>query len=190
MRSLAIFMSFAVVAILSACGTGQMISYGPDGKQTLYSKYYDTGFWLEDGKLGLQVVADHEMTSGPNAAAATGKITIYLINLEQKPTELRSLVISDRQKVKSLPSEQTLKAKPRSRTKAEFGQLSIFNYGEKLDLIIQYELANGTKKTKEVVLTRRTEQEIAKYFGPKGRPPYPWFEAPYFPFNPPFVSAD
>lgn len=190
MRSLVFFLSFALLALLGACGTGQMISYGPDGKQTIYSKYYDTGFWLDEGKLGLQVVADHEMTSGPNAAAATGKLTIYLINLEQKPTEVRSLVVSGRRKLQSLPNEQTLTAKARSRTRAEFGQLHISNYGERLDLIVQYELANGTKQTKEIVLNRRTEQEIEKYFGSKGRPPYPWFETPYFPFNPPFVSVE
>jgi hypothetical protein len=191
MRNLVVFLSITLLAMLGACSTDGQMTSGTGSNQIIYSKYYDTGFWLEEGKLGLQVVTDHEPTSGANAALASGKITIYLINLEQKPTEVRSLVISDKQgKVKSLPEEQAVTAKARSRTKAALGQLRIFNYGESLDLIVQYELANGTKQTKEILLKRRTVQEIEKYFGAKGKPPYPWFEAPYFPFNPPFVAAE
>jgi hypothetical protein len=38
---------------------------------------------------------------------------------------------------------------------------------------------------KELTLKRLTENEYARYSGRSGVPPYPWFVAPHFPFNPP-----
>ena len=60
------------------------------------------------------------------------------------------------------------------------------NYGKEVKLSVEYEL-DGVTDVKSFILKRRTDKEIEEYFSRSGHPPYPWFQAPYYPFRPPLL---
>jgi hypothetical protein len=173
-----------ILTLLGACATGQMVSYEAGGKQTNYSKYYDLGVWLEEGKLGLQVAVDHGPTPNPRLVIATGSVTLYLVNLETKPRQIRSLSVVTAKNERSLPQEASAVAAQRARTRVPLGTIPIFDYGTEIPLTITIDVDGAAPKTMKLTVPRLTEQQL-EVFGPKGRPPYPWFQTPYFPFEPP-----
>jgi hypothetical protein len=179
----------AAFVLLAACSSGQMISYGPGSQKVVYSKYYDRGVWLEEGALGLQVVVDHGTRPNPNLVVATGTVTIYLVNLETKPRTIGDLLVSTSMKETSLPNPTAAVALPRARTKVPLGSVPIFDYATEVPLTIRYRLDDQPSTTKVITLPRIPEDEL-KAWGPGGRPPYPWFSAPYFPFDPPLRIVD
>ncbi len=180
----------AMLALLSACSTtGQMVSIEADGKRTNYSKYYDLGVWLEEGKLGLQVTVDHGPLPNPRLVIATGTVTLYLVNLETRPRQIRGLSVATMKNEKSLSQESSAVALQRARTKVPLGTIPIFDYGHEVPLTITIEVDGLPPKIMKLTVPRLTEQQL-EAFGPKGRPPYPWFQAPYFPFEPPLSIAN
>ena len=178
-----------MLAHLGGCATGQMVSYEAGGKQTSYSKYYDLGVWLEEGKLGLQVAVDHGPTPNPRLVIATGAVTLYLVNLETRPRQIRGLSVATAKNERSLPQEASAVAAQRARTKVQLGTIPIFDYGTEIPLTITIEVDGLGPKTMKLTVPRLTEQQL-EVFGPKGRPPYPWFQAPYFPFEPPLAIVN
>jgi hypothetical protein len=174
----------ASCAMLFACSTGQMTSYGPDGTRTVYSKYYDKGVWLEEGRLGLQLVVDHGAAPNPNVVVADGLVTIYLVNLEDRPREIQSLAVSTPRHEKLLRQDLRVVALKRSRTKVPMGTIPIFDYGTEIPLTVTFQIDGGPQQTLNVTLPRITDPQL-KARDSGERPPYPWFEAPYFPFTPP-----
>jgi hypothetical protein len=191
MRTIAALIALTICAVLAACGTPTATITGNDGTKQQYSRYYDAGDWLEEGKLGLTVVLDHEMTSGANAPEATGKVTLYLLNLDSTPVTVRSLIVSTPQQQQSLASAQSAVAKMRSRTRVNFGKVPLPNNATEVRLFVQYQLEGADKIVKEFVVKRRTPDELTLYFSGRGvPPPYPWFRAPYYPFSPPLMSTE
>jgi hypothetical protein len=186
----------AMLAVLGACSTGpvesvdtvgRMVSVDADGKRTNYSKYYDLGVWLEEGKLGLQVVIDHGPLPNPRLVIATGTVTLYLVNLETRPRQIRGLSVVTNKNEKSLPLESSALALQRARTRVPLGTIPIFDYGKEVPLTITIEVDGSPPKIVKLIVPRITEQQA---FWLKGPPPYPWFKAPYFPFDPPLSIAD
>ena len=179
-----------VLALLAACASGQMYSSGPGGTTIIYSKYYDVGVWLEEGKLGLQVVIDHEMTSGPNAGQATGKVTLYLVNLSSESIAVSGISLTTDWNKKALLAERPVTAPSRARTRVSLGVIPISNYGTDVEVVVRCNLEGSPQRVLNLSVPRLTEQQVATSFGRGSRPPYPWFAAPYYPFDPPLKIND
>lgn len=178
-----------MLTLLGACATGQMVSHVAGGERVIYSKYYDLGVWLDEGKLGLQVAVDHGPTPNPRLVIATGTVTIYLINLEMKPRQVRGLSVATAKNERSLPQDVTAVAAQRARAKVALGTIPIFDYGTEIPLTVTVDVDGSAPKTMKLTVPRLTEQQL-EVFRPNGRPPYPWFQAPYFPFEPPLAIVN
>jgi|GEM_PF-1363810 len=158
------------------------------GKSThkVYSKYYDEGRWLIPNHVGIVAVVDHEKTRvpvvydaqrfmgalGPDDSQAMGKMTIYIWNFDSQPHAVKILRITSGSEVIA-PQNGIINALPNTKTGAIAGRIKIFDSGIKIPMMIEYEL-NGRRSKIDLVLPRRTEEDLAKYFGPGGVPPYPW----------------
>lgn len=179
---------------LAGCNSGTMTqrSYnGVTGESAVknYSKYYDAGAWLVPKHLGISVVVDHEKASvpivssvqqslgalGPGDSYANGKVTVYLWNFDARPHTVKIVrVVLLRAGEEAIAPGKVMNAPPRLKSGDVVGNLTIFNYGTELPLRVEYEV-DGTPGRVELKLPRRTTDEIEKYFGESGRPPYPWY---------------
>lgn len=172
-----------------------------------YSKFYDAGDWLLEGKLGLQLAITQEKTFipvlydiqkgldaigvpgvlGESDQNATGVITFYLVNLELQNRPLRLLRVSSGAREATPTVVRDIIAGARTQTRIDMGSVPILNYGKEVKLSVEYELG-GITNVKSFVLKRRTDKEIEEYFSRNGRPPYPWYRTPYYPFRPPLFQ--
>ena len=156
--------------------------------RTVYSKYYDAGDWLISQHLGMSVVVDHEKTEipiihgvqqsigalGPSDSYANGKVTIYIWNRDRESHQVKIVRVSSRQEVLE-PKEKEFVGLEGQRTGGEVGSMQISNYGTEIPIKIEYQL-DGKAGQIELTLARRTNDDLKKYFGPGGMPPYPWFQ--------------
>jgi len=162
---------------------------GRTGKSThkVYTKYYDAGTWLIPKHLGIVAVVDHEKTRmpivsgvqqslgalGPADSYAMGKVTIYIWNFDSQSVPVKILRVTSGSEVITLENG-VINALPKTKTGGVAGELKIFDSGTELPIMIEYEL-NGKRSKINLILPRRTEEDLAKYFGPKnGISPYPW----------------
>lgn len=187
------------VLVLAGCNAGSMVhdQYDPKTGQlsrTVYSKYYDAGDWIIPHHLGMSVVVDHEKTEipvlhgiqqsigalGPSDSYARGKITVYIWNRDPEKHHVKIVRVSA---TRSLDDSPNNFVEPQGkefigitgeRTGGEIGYIDIFNYGTAIPLKVEYEI-NGKPAAMELTLVRRTDEEIRRYFGPGGTPPYPWY---------------
>ena len=212
MQYSAILVSVGLLCGLTACSTGRMSEFAYDaqsGRKALreYSKFYDAGEWLDEGKLGLQLAITHEkkfvpvlydLQKGLDAVGvpgalgrddqnATGIITFYLLNLELQNRSIRLLRVSSGTQEAAASSAKNITAGARTQTRMDIGSVPILNYGKAVTLNVEYEL-DGIPNAKSFVLKRRTDREMEEYFSRNGRPPYPWYQAPYYPFRPPLFQ--
>ena len=182
MRNCSALISIGLLFALTACSTGRMSEFvhnPQSGRKELreYSRFYDAGDWLEEGKLGLQLVASHEkkvipvlydLQKGLDAAGvpgvlghddqiATGFITFYLVNLESQNRTLRLLRVASSTQNTVLNSLKTIVAQARAQTRIDLGSTPILNYGTELRLSVEYEL-EGVPNAKTFVLKRRTDR--------------------------------
>jgi hypothetical protein len=184
--------SIALILSLAGCNNGSMTSSAYDGatgkgETKFYSKYYDAGDWISIGEVGLSVVVDHEKTVvpilhgiqtslgalGPSDLEATGKVTLYNWNAsDAKRQVIIKKVTSQQHTIQMKGKPVTLE--PRSRSGGEIGSFPIPNYGTEIPVTVTYEL-DGKPGVLSLKLTRRTHEELKRYFGPNGRPPYPWY---------------
>ncbi|HEV7404343.1 MAG TPA: hypothetical protein VGO11_15485 [Chthoniobacteraceae bacterium] len=152
----------------------------------VYSKYYDAAGWLVPKHLGMSVVVDHEKTRipvvsgvqrslgalGSGDAYAMGKVTIYLWNFDDQAHPITILRVVSLDKTVTL-RQGGMTALPHRKTGGVVARFRIADSGTSMPIKIEYEL-NGKRSTIDFILARRTEEELARYFGPNGRPPYPW----------------
>jgi hypothetical protein len=181
------------VFMLAGCNYGSMSQYSYDaekGKYTtkLYSKYYDAGVWLIPKHLGMSVVVDHEKTEvpilhgvqaslgalTPSDLSANGKVTIYIWNMDTAPHNVKIVRVTSRSESFSV-GDKVINAIPKNRSGGAVGNIGISNYGTDIPIKVEYEL-NGKRGTAELKLLRRTFDELKLYFGPRGKPPYPWYQ--------------
>ncbi len=213
MRNRRAVMSVGLLCALTACSTGRMAEFAYDaqsGRRALreYSKFYDAGDWLDEGKLGLQIAIIHEKkvvpvlydlqkgldavgvpgALGKDDQIASGVITFYLMNLELQNRSLRLLRVTSGTRELTLNGAKNIVAGARSQTRIDLGLVPILNYGTEVQLDVEYEL-NGVTNAKTLVLKRRTDREMEQYFSRSGRPPYPWYQAPHYPFRPPLFQS-
>ena len=183
-KSLAIALSL----VLTACGpvgglhgdrqnpeTGEM-------ENATFSKYFDDGQWLLEGKVGISVVVDNEtpmtrqMFGGLTGkdSEGTGKVTAYFWNFDTKEHRVGKLHLSHNGKGWGTKDSGVLAAaKPWSRTGAVLGEIPIDTYTTELKVKLIVEV-DGKTVERRMVLKRRTVDDNRRYFGPGGRPPYPW----------------
>jgi len=187
-----------LTALLCGCSTTGMTVTTIDktGRSATkqYTKNYSVGEWASPGKVGLEIWIDHEKevsplyplqqatgTLGPSDLYATGLITIYFVNLEQSPHQVTDLVVLPARGKAEPLKVQSVEISPRALTKVVLGRIPISNYGTEVDLSVQFKL-DGVVHSTTPKLHRRTETEMQS--PTKG---FPWFEAPYYPFNPPLA---
>ena len=208
------FLSLCLLCGLTACSSGRMLESAVDpqsGRRQVreYSRFYDAGEWLEVGKLGLQLAITHEKTFipvvydvqkaldaigvpgvfevlGQNDQHATGTITFYFMNLELQNRPLQVLRVSSGALEPTPAGAKQVIAGARSQTRVDMGRVPILNYGKEVRLSVKYEI-DGITTAKSFALKRRTAEELETYFSRNGRPPYPWYQAPYYPFRPPLL---
>ncbi|MDI1249925.1 MAG: hypothetical protein PSV13_13760 [Lacunisphaera sp.] len=180
------------VLVLAGCNAGTMIrdQYDPktgERNRTVYSMYYDDGNWIIPHHLGMSVVVDHEKTVipvvrgiqtsmgalGPSDAYANGKVTVYIWNLDRDAHRVKIVRITSPGAVLE-PKEKTFVGVEDERTGGEIGYIQISNYGTQIPLKVDYEI-NGKPAMMQLTLSRRTAEELEKFFGPNGIPPYPWY---------------
>jgi hypothetical protein len=160
-----------LVLVLAGCrGTG-MVAITPDpatGKMTkkTYTKYYDAGVWLVPGHLGMSVVVDQ-------LGEYSAKITIYAWNRDKEKRAIKIQSISSGSR-KVFIEKSDLLAIGDERSGLEVGQMEVLNYGTLIELEVAYEL-DGVAGKASLRLERRTPEELERYFGKNGKPPYPWF---------------
>lgn len=199
---------------LTACSSGRMLESADDpqsGRRHVreYSRFYDTGEWLQEGKLGLQLAITHEKTFipivydvqkaldaigvpgafevfGQTDQQAVGKITFYFVNLELQNRRVQVLRVSSATQERTPGGAKEVIAGARTQTPVAMGSVPILNYGKQIQLNVEYEI-DGITTTKSFMLQRRTAEELETYFSRAGRPPYPWYQAPYYPFRPPLL---
>jgi hypothetical protein len=173
--------------LLWNCNHGTMTVSDGTGSKT-YSKYYDAGVWLSPQHVGMSVVVDHEKVRvpvvagvqqemgllGPGDSYATGKVTVYIWNLDDRPHQIRILKVTSNAE-SFAGSAEAATAPPKARSGGVVGHLKIFNYGTELPMTVEYEL-DGKRAIVKLSLVRRTPQQNVLYFGPNGTPPYPWFQ--------------
>ncbi len=161
----------ALVLALAGCGGTGMVAITPDpatGKMTkkTYTKYYDAGVWLVPGHLGMSVVVDQ-------LDEYSGKITIYAWNRDKEKRVIKIQAISSGSRKVFIEKSELLAAGD-ERSSLEVGKIEVLNYGTFIELDVVYEL-NGVAGKTSLRLERRTEEEMERYFGKNGTPPYPWF---------------
>lgn len=194
------FCALLVTLALAGCATTQtpMVKKRYDGRSEtietrVYTKYFDAGGWLEEGKLGLQVVVEQEKSAvpllyslnqmtgifGSSDAEARGNVTLVFWNLDSEERTVKVVGAKNLRQPSAIATQQTVKASGRKRSPLNAGVLKILDSATELKIEVEYEI-DGAAGKKEFLVKRRTEDELARFFGPDGRPPYPWFEAPYF----------
>jgi hypothetical protein len=162
---------FTLLLALAGCSGTGMVAITPDpttGKMTkkTYTKYYDAGAWLVPGHLGMSVVVDQ-------LGEYSGKITIYAWNRDKEKHSIKIQAISSGSR-KVIIEQSDLLAVGDDRSGLEVGTMEVLNYGTFIELDVAYELDGVAGKT-SLRLERRTAEEVERYFGKNGTPPYPWF---------------
>jgi uncharacterized protein YceK len=176
---------------LAGCSTNSMTVSSYDGatgkaETRYYSKYYDAGDWATKGEIGISVVIDHDKTTvpvlhglqqsmgalGPGDLEANGKVTIYLWNTTAENREIALRKFTSRPDIIELKGAVNV-LPPKSRTGGLIGTIPISNYGTEIPVEVEYAV-NGKIETLSLTLARRTYDDLKKYFGPEGTPPYPW----------------
>ena len=180
------------ITVLAGCSSGTMTvdSYSAQTRQSshkVYSKYYDAGVWLVSKHLGMSVVVDHEKNYvpilhgiqqsfgalTPSDLEASGKTTVYLWNFDAQTHPVKIMRVSSRGQ--SLAPNKIINVSPKQRTGEVVGNIGIGNYGTEIPVMVEYEL-DGTRGNLHLTLPRRTYQDLKTYFGPGGKPPYPWYK--------------
>jgi hypothetical protein len=160
----------------------------------IYTNHYISGEWAVPGEVGLEIWIDNEKkvgplylvqratgTLGPSDLNATGLVTVYFVNLQKRPMQVTDLDIS-LTGGKVVPLQiQSLDLTPRALTKVVPGNFPISNYGTAVGLSVQFKL-DGVLHSTSPTLHRLTDAEMLY-----PRKDFPWFKAPYFPFDPPLA---
>ena len=184
---LALALPLSLSLLLSACGPVGGLHSSESHPATgtthkTYSKYFDDGQWLLKDKVGISVVVDNETPVGRQMfggltgtdSEGTGKVTVYFWNFDDKPHRVGKLRISHGGKSRGTQDSGVLAAaKPWSRTGAEFGEIPFFSYATELKVDVSVEV-DGQRIQRTMVLKRRTVEENRRFYGPGGKPPYPW----------------
>jgi hypothetical protein len=182
------------VLALAGCDTGTMVQDKFDPKtgvttRTIYSKYYDAGDWILSHHLGMSVVVDQDNSAvevpgvygvqssigalGPSDAVAKGKVTVYIWNRDKEPHRGKIVRVSTPESTLD-PHGITFVGVEGKRIGGEIGYVQIGHYGTQIGMKIEY-LIDDAPAVLNLVLLRRTDEELIQYFGPGGIAPYPWF---------------
>ena len=201
----ALLVSLALLA--ASCSSTGLVTERYDSKtgeyeKRVYSKFYNAAEWVQEGKLGLELWVDHEKKVmpvvhqaqqalgllGPSDVEATGLVTLYFVNLDSVGKAVRVAGFTTPAPrpgtVAELP--KVIRLEPRSHTSLVVGKIPISNYGVSIEATVEFSV-DEVSYSKSLKAKRLTEIEMAQYSGQSGRPSYPWFVAPYYPFNPPLA---
>jgi len=187
---------FVCIAAASGCTTSGMTVTTMDKsgrtETKTYTKYYGVGDWVATGQVGIEIWIDHEKevsplyslqvatgTLGPSDLEATGLVTVYVVNLEQRQRQITDLVVSRARGKEGVLQISSSDLAPRAISKIVPGRLPISNYGTEVPLSVQFKL-DGVAYSKSLTVKRRTETDEVR-----PAKDFPWLQAPYFPFDPP-----
>lgn len=172
---------------ISSCNVGSMTETSSSGTKT-YSKYYDAGEWLLKDKIGIQLVVEHRKIQipvvygiqrsigalGPDDMSADGQVTIAVVNTTEQSHTIRvDRIVADGKELQN--KRHDIPVNPKSTAAGLIGTARISNYATEIPIKVDYVL-DGKKGHIQLNLPRRTYDELKRYYGPKGTPPYPWFK--------------
>ncbi|MFG1495467.1 hypothetical protein ABMA57_02460 [Saccharospirillum sp. HFRX-1] len=196
----AIFLT--VVFIVTGCATNTntmtTTSFKNGRSETVYwSKYYSSASWVIEGEVGVEVWLDHDKKVsplysfqdwmgilGPGDLKANGIVTGYLINLSEAPRQVfRFRVIPDRAD-QPVNLEQAIQLDPHTVTQVHPGTFPIANYGTEVGLTVELDL-DGIEYHIPLKAQRLTREDMVDLRGD-----FPWFQEPYFPFDPPLANSN
>ena len=141
-----VFCAWFVIAALAGCAATQtaMVKKRYDGKSEtietgVYTKYFDAGGWLEEGRLGLQVVVEQEKSAvpllyslnqmtgifGPSDLEARGNVTLVFWNLDSEERTVKLAGVRNLRPTSAITTPQTVKAEGRKRSPLNAGVLKI-----------------------------------------------------------------
>ncbi len=203
---------FSYLGLLACCflavscgtsGPNSMISTTMDGKTgktetKVFSGFYNAADWIEEGNLGLEVWIDHKKdvipllnslqqatgTLGPSDMRADGLITLYFVNLQQKERRIQNISVRTLRNEPGSIGTQSAVGRPRAVNRAVLGTVPISNYAQDVSLTIKFDV-DGVPYEKVMKVKRLTQTEMDVFSTPGAKAPYPWFTAPYYPFDPP-----
>lgn len=194
---------FSVILMVSGCASHSVntmtTTVYKDGasETTYYSKYYSSVSWVIEGEVGVEVWLDHDKQVGPfyslqqsmgwlgpGDLEADGIVTGYLVNLSATPRQVSDFRIVYGRAGQGLEAKGDIDLAPRTVTRVLPGSMTIPNYGTKVRLTAEFVL-DGTEYSIPLVAERKTQQELSHL-----RSDFPWFQPPYFPFDPPLTNSN
>ncbi|MCH8544877.1 MAG: hypothetical protein LAT61_15045 [Alcanivorax sp.] len=187
-----------IVTALVGCSATEMtrtsINESGNRESVTYTKYYSAGEWAVPGEIGLEIWMDHEKkvgpfysiqralgALGPNDLRAEGLVTIYFVNLDDSPRRVTDINVSLVRGAAEPLEVESLELAPRSVTKAVPGRFPISNYGTEAAVSVQFRIDDLPLST-STTLRRLTHAELQD-----PRKDFPYFQAPYYPFDPPLA---
>lgn len=190
------FLIFGLTLMVCGCSATTMTttSMGADGARETktYSKYYSSVDWVIDGKVGLEIWIDHEKKVGPlyplqrslgmlgpSDLYARGIVTGYFVNLDESSKNISDFQIVYGRSNQRLVIEGDSELAGRSVMRVLPGSMEISNYGTRIDLKAEFSV-DGVAYSIPLTANRLTDKEMNGI-----RASFPWFQDPYYPFDPP-----
>lgn len=156
---------------------------GGKAESVTYTQHYDSGLWLEDKVLGLQLAIEHDHRTVPffggmslGDLRADGKVTVAIWNFDSRNRTVTINKITNLHGNHVITGPRTVETASHNQSRLDMGSFQIFNYATGINVVVDYQI-DGIRGSKQMQVNRRTEQEMTAYFGPQGKPPYPWFNA-------------
>ena len=173
-----------------------VISRDGVNETTYYSGYYNAVQWVEEGKVGLEIWVDHDKKVspfypilsalallGPGDLHASGVVTGYFVNLGDSARTISDFRVYHERSGEIIDVEPVIELEARSVNTVLPGTIPIANYGTSVELEAKFSI-DGAEQRIPLVVRRLTSSEL-----PHVRGSMPWFQPPYFPFDPP-LSTD
>lgn len=189
-----IILGFCLMVCGCSTTTMTVTSMGANGTREtkVYSEYYSSVDWVVDGKVGLEIWIDHEKKVGPlyslqrslgllgpSDLYAKGMVTGYFVNLDESPKKISDFKVIYGKSNQELVIDSVIELPGRAVTRVLPGKFEISNYGTKVELKAEF-LIDGVAYSIPLTANRLTYKEMDGI-----RESFPWFQEPYYPFDPP-----
>lgn len=193
---------FIVLSMATGCATNTntmttTLFKGGKSETIYWSKYYSSASWVVEGEVGVEVWLDHDKKVsplysfqdwmgilGPGDLKANGIVTGYLVNLSEAPRQVSGFRVIPHRADQPVALEQTIELDPHTVTQVHPGTVPIANYGREVGFTVELNL-DGTEYSIPLKAQRLTREDMVNLRGD-----FPWFQAPYFPFDPPLTNSN
>lgn len=165
---------------------------------TYYTKYYSSVSWVIEGEVGVEVWLDHDKKVsafyslqqsmgwlGPSDLDANALVTGYLVNLTDTPRQVTDFKVIYGRGISTLEAEESvIELIPHSVTRVLPGTFSIINYRTQIPVTAEF-ILDGKSYSIPLSAERIKAEEMSSL-----RSDFPWFQPPYYPFDPPLTNTN